>query len=475
MIMYKGIKEHIFICMLAIGLLSSCADEISVNEIHEEKYEIGNKSAKGYISDENGKRMFSVVEFRDSGGISFHLKATMPLTSEATISFTYDESILAEYNKKNGTDYELFPQKATALGNEGIIRLATGDIQSSDMIISYKSDGSLDPSKAYVIPLKITVTSGDIELPVEDQTRLVFVKDLTGLPDCTKYVDGKPGIKVFSCMEVNDTNPLNNLSFTLKSNGKPIVDALIMFSANINYNDQTGEVYIYNNENIQALLDHREKYLKPLQDRGIKIILGLLGNHDRAGIANMSKETAQAFAKKVKAMCDAYQLDGIFVDDEYSDYESGDNITPGFVPPSEEAAARLCYEVKKIQPERWVVAYAYSRTKFLPAIDGMQSGEFVDYGLHDYMNSHVDLSPNYPGMPRSNMGLYSQQFGGLFASLSNLQKMRREGYGANMIFNMNPYNWNFETGQLKALRNMANAFYDDELVFDGIKYPRDWK
>lgn len=112
-------------------------------------------------------------------------------------------------------------------------------------------------------------------------------------------------------MEVNDTNPLNNLSFTLKSNGKPLVDALIIFSANINYNAETGRVYIFNNENVQALLDNREHYLKPLQDRGMKIILGLLGNHDRSGVANMSKETAQAFAQEVKAMCDAYQLDGI--------------------------------------------------------------------------------------------------------------------------------------------------------------------
>lgn len=142
-------------------------------------------------------------------------------------------------------------------------------------------------------------------------------------------------------MEVNDANPLNNLSFTLKSNGKPLVDALIIFSANINYNVETGRVYIFNNENVQALLDNREHYLKPLQDRGIKVILGLLGNHDRSGVANMSKETAQVFAQEVKAMCDAYKLDGIFIDDEYSAYETS-NITPGFVYPSREAAARLC-------------------------------------------------------------------------------------------------------------------------------------
>ena len=274
-------------------------------------------------------------------------------------------------------------------------------------------------------------------------------------------------------MEVNDANPLNNLSFTLKSNGKPLVDALIIFSANINYNVETGRVYIFNNENVQALLDNREHYLKPLQDRGIKVILGLLGNHDRSGVANMSKETAQVFAQEVKAMCDAYKLDGIFIDDEYSAYETS-NITPGFVYPSREAAARLCYEVKKAQPERWVVVYAYNITYYLPAIDGMQSGEFVDYALHDYGGS-ADLSSAFPGMPKSNMGLYSQEFGkGSTASESDLRSMREKGYLSNMIFAMDPYHANFGWIQIPAMERMARAFYDDELVFDGIKYPKDW-
>lgn len=467
------IKSWIVSCVLACGILSACSDDVTVGTIDNGRYETGDGNVKGYITDADGKQMYSNVEFRNTGSLAFHLNTTETLSTDVTISVTYDESVITDYNAQNGTSYEAFPQTDVTFDNEGIIKLVAGSVQSSDMTVNYKSDGKLSPEKTYVIPLRMKVTSNNFELPETYQTRLIFVKDLTGLPDCTKYVDGQPGVKVFSCMEVNDTNPLNNLSFTLKSNGKPLVDALIIFSANINYNNQTGEVYIYNNENVQALLDNRIKYLKPLQDRGIKIILGLLGNHDRSGVANMSKETAQVFAKKVKAMCDAYKLDGIFVDDEYSDYEN-ENITPGFVRPSSEAAARLCYEVKKIQPERWVVAYAYSRTGYLPSIDGMQSGEFVDYGLHDYGGSY-DLSNNYPGMPKSNMGLYSQEFNrGSFASFSSLQFMREKGYGAHMIFAMDPYRSNFSS-QLFSMQNMAKAFYDDELVFDGIKYPKDWR
>ena len=470
---YINMKSWIAALVLSAGLFAACSDDVLVGQLDESKYTTGDGSVMGYVSDSYGKRMFSNVEFRSSGSVSLHFKTTAKLTMEAAVTVTYDETVLTEYNNKYGTSYEVFPKNEITFENGGVIKLNAGDVQSSEMKVSYVSDGSLSADKSYIIPLRIQVTSGNFKLGEEDQTRLIFVKDLTGIPDCTKYVDGKPGVKVFSCMEVNDTNPLNNLSFTLKSNGKPLVDALIIFSANINYNAETGRVYIFNNENVQALLDNREHYLKPLQDRGMKIILGLLGNHDHSGVANMSKETAQAFAQEVKAMCDAYQLDGIFVDDEYSDYEYSD-ITPGFVYPGQEAAARLCYEVKKAQPERWVVAYAYSTTYGLPAIDGMQSGEFVDYALHDYGGSS-DLSSSYPGMPKSNMGLYSQEFNqGRTASESSLRSMRENGYLSHMIFAMDPNRSNFEWTQMSAMERMARAFYDDELVFDGIKYPKDW-
>ncbi|MDH6307085.1 hypothetical protein M2451_002319 [Dysgonomonas sp. PFB1-18] len=471
---YLKIKYWIAAFILVGGLLTACSEDIAVGTLDENRYSTGDGSVMGYISDNNGKRMFSNVEFRDAGDMHLQLKTTAKLVSGATVAVSYDETVLTEYNNTHGTAYEAFPQQKITLADGGIINLSTGSTQSVGMKVSYTSDGNLSADKSYVIPLRMKVTSGDFKLAETDQTRLIFVKDLTGIPDCTKYIDGTPGVKVFSCMEVNDTNPLNNLSFTLASNGKPLVDALIIFSANINYNEETGRVYIFNNENVKAILDNREKYLKPLQERGIKIILGLLGNHDRSGVANMSKETAQEFAKEVKAMCDAYQLDGIFVDDEYSTYEYS-NFTPGFVYPGKEPAARLCYEVKKIQPERWVVAYAYSTTYGLPAIDGMNSGEFVDYALHDYGGS-ADLSSYFPGMPKSNMGLYSQEFSqGRTASESNLKRMRDNGFLSHMIFAMDPNRTNFTSSQLPAMQRMARAFYDDELVFDGIKYPKDWK
>lgn len=289
----------------------------------------------------------------------------------------------------------------------------------------------------------------------------------------TSTTTTKANIKLFSFTEVNDTNPLNNLNFTLKNSGKPLIDMVVLFSANINYNEAGDSVYVHNNENVQHLLTNRAKYLKPLQDKGIKVILSILGNWDRSGISNLSTTRAKAFAQSLKKTCDMYNLDGVFFDDEYSQYQTPP--PPGFVTPSNDAAARLAYETKQAMPNKLVTVYVYSRTSSFPnAVDGINAGKYVDYAIHDYFGSY-DLSTNYPGLSKSGMIMSSQEFNrGYFASADMLRNIVTQGYGGHMIFAMDPYRNNFTTGQLPALKLIAKELYGDELVYSNTPYSKDW-
>lgn len=464
--------RYLIALLMIFSCFTACDDDIQIMNLDEQPYTVSDGQLV-YITDANGKLAFTTMEFRSMGLITLFLNSTNSAGS-STVQICYDMSVLEEYNSKYGNSYQAFPKELITFANDGVMTLGAGQSKSEGLDISLESDGKMDFDKSYAIPLRMKVTSGNMKLAKNSETCLLFVKDLTGIPDCSKA----SGIKVFSCMEVNDTNPLNNLSFTLKNSGKPLVDCVILFAANINYNSEEGRVYINNNENVQAILDNREHYLKPLQDRGMKIILGILGNHDCAGVDNLSDKAAQDFALEVKAMCDTYHLDGIFVDDEYTAYQ--DPPLPGFIYPSSQGAARFCYEIKKAQPERWVIAYIHGSTSSLPSVVDLETGEeimsgkFVDYALHDY-GGGSDLSDNFPGMPKMNMGLHSQEFArGYTASESQLKKMRTNGYGSHMIFAMDPNRDNFNRVQLPAMELIATSFYDDELVFDGKTYPKDW-
>lgn len=464
----KFIKIQLLTLLFASAgcIFTSCEENVEVGNIDENNYATNN-DLMGYLIDNNGKRAINNVEFRSEGTSELSLNTTGKAANQCEATIDYDQSVLDAYNAKHDSKYLAFPKEAVSISDKGVLTITQGNNSSNKLKVTFKTVKGLTANQPYVIPIKITPKSGELKLTDEESTYLIFVKDLTGIPDCNKST----GIKIISCMEVNDTNPLNNLCFTLKSSGKPLVDILIIFSANINYNPETGRVYVSKNENVQHLLDNRAKYLKPLQDRGMKIVLGILGNHDRSGVSNLADNTAKAFAQDIKAICDAYQLDGVFFDDEYSNYQYP--APEGFVSPSSKAASRLCYEVKQAMPNGLVCAYAYGSTSSLPAIEGKNSGTFVDYGIHDYGGSS-NLSSNYPEMPKSNMALYSQEFNrGYFTSEGNLRRLRNEGYGAHMIFAMDPFRPNASI-QINAMQNIAKALFDDELVYDNKPYRKDW-
>lgn len=280
-------------------------------------------------------------------------------------------------------------------------------------------------------------------------------------------------IKLFSFVEVNKTNPLNNLNFTLKNSGKPLVDVVVLFSANINYDEATDKVYINNNSNVQHLLTNRAKYLQPLKDKGIKVLLSIMGNWDRAGIAGLSKARAKLFAQELKKTCEMYDLDGVFFDDEYSKYQTPPSA--GFVTPSYDAAARLTYETKLAMPDKLVTVYVYEMTASFPnPVDGVPAGNFVDYAFQDY-GRYYDLSKNYPGLPKSRMAQASQEFNlNKYATSETLRDLRAKGYGAHMIFAMDPTRKKFTGKELPEMQRIAKELYDDELVYLNKPYSKDW-
>ena len=266
---YNNIYKTVFALGLIAGCLSSCKEDIDLSGIKEDNYVIP-QGTIGYVVGNEGRMSNSSVELRTSESTALYFSLTNDATSDLNATFTIDDAALESYNKIHGTNYMLFPKEQVSLENGGVVTVAKGAKKSTPLEIKIKSKEDLDANVTYVIPVKVKAEG--VILSQEASSYLIFVNDYSKIPDCSKST----GIKIISCMEVNDTNPLNNLCFTLKGSGKPLVDMVILFSANINYSEENGRVYVYNNPNVQHLLSNRLKYIKPLQDRGIKVILGVL-------------------------------------------------------------------------------------------------------------------------------------------------------------------------------------------------------
>ena len=119
-------------------------------------------------------------------------------------------------------------------------------------------------------------------------------------------------------------------------------------------------------------------------------------------------------------------------------------------------------------PDKLVEVYVYSRTGSLPAVDGQNSGTFVDYGIHDYGGTS-DLSSNYPGMPKTGMILGSIECArGYASSASVYEGIKNNKYGGTMVFGLSP-----DRTPMNVLNRVARAFYGEDVVRTGT-YKKDW-
>ena len=117
-------------------------------------------------------------------------------------------------------------------------------------------------------------------------------------------------------VEVNDVNPLNAGEYTL-SNGEPFFTHVILFASNI-HGDAAGNASNYNNPNNEAILSNPAKYLAPLQAKGIKGLMGNLGDHTGLGFANLTEAQADQYIDDLMAYESV--VDGYDFDDEWAKY-----------------------------------------------------------------------------------------------------------------------------------------------------------
>lgn len=456
--MKNNIKFSFLSFVMGGMLLASCSNDIDVATVDESKYDT-NVENLAFITDKYGASNCDSLIFSDNGSTDFYVNRNQAASTAASYTIAYDEQVLANYNAEHGTSYQAMPKDLVTIEGNGDIE--SGKLQSSAVKVSYKTAESLAQGQ-YAIPLSIQGQS----VSKDKGSFILLVNDITKLPNCHK----ESGLQVVSCMSINTTNPLTNLCFTLKNSGKFFFDQVILFSGNINYNEETGRVYNFNNENVQAVLDYREKYIVPLQQKGMKVILGILGNHDRAALTRLTEEGAKDFAMELKKVMDAYNLDGIFFDDEYS--------TPGNYPGFEPNdgggynVSRLCYYLKQYAPDKLVEVYVYGGTYRLVSVEGHQPGDFCDYAIQDYRR-YGDLSSNYPGMPKTGMIQYSSEFAqGRNINAYYSKKIVTDGYGGTMIYALNPL---LGRMYLSAMNDIAQAFYGEEIVYDGKPYEIDWQ
>ncbi|OII05312.1 endo-beta-N-acetylglucosaminidase H [Curtobacterium sp. MCBA15_008] len=239
----------------------------------------------------------------------------------------------------------------------------------------------------------------------------------------------KSGPTSIAYVEVNNDELANVGRYTL-ANGANAFDVAIIFAANINW-DGTKAV-LANNENVQRTLDQAATQIRPLQAKGIKVSLSVLGNHQGAGIANFpTQAAAEDFAAQVSATVSKYGLDGVDLDDEYSDY--GVNGTPQ---PNQQSIGWLISALRADMPGKLISFYDIGPASSSLSTSSSTIGSKLDYAWNPYYGTYS--APSIPGLDKSKLSAAAVDIQNTpqATAVSLASRTVSDGYGVFMTYNL---------------------------------------
>ncbi|WP_255305024.1 endo-beta-N-acetylglucosaminidase H [Microbacterium sp. 3J1] len=233
-------------------------------------------------------------------------------------------------------------------------------------------------------------------------------------------------------VEVNSNDLANVADYTLAESGEAAIDMAMIFAANINYDGE--KAYLHFNERVTETLDDAETQIRPVQAKGTKVLLSVLGNHQGAGFANFTSfEQADAFAAQLADAVATYGLDGIDFDDEWTNY--GANGTPQ---PNAQSFGWLATALRdRLGPDKIISLYAIGPSYTTTDFTLFDAAGVIDYAWNPYYPTYD--APTVPGLEdRTRLGAAAIDLSNTSAATAAdfADRTVADGYGVYVAYNL---------------------------------------
>lgn len=384
--------KHLFnirLAFMAVALafagatFTACEDDIEITNSTTNPW--GELDGRfGSVRSAAGAKMGTTLTLKNNTDATGYVYFELSKVSEqdTKVTFKIDDKALSEYNEANGTSYQTYP--GVTLENGGATTITAGKRKSELLAVNIPAGKT---GSNYAVAITATADNGTT-IASNNASYLYLIKTIQ-IPTYTR------DIKNIVYIEVNNENPLNAGEYFMGD--EPFFDIVSIFAANINL-DKDGAPYISCNTQTAYVLQNADKIIRPLQEKGIKVHLSILGNHDDAGMRSLSEDGAKAFAKELKAYADIYGLDGFDFDDEYSSYaENKYQGTSGSVVSSTSECTpqnykRLLEVCREVMPKEEGLAFGiyWYTSNDHPIGEGLE--DLIDYTVYGAYGSFKDYS-----------------------------------------------------------------------------------
>ena len=311
--------------------------------------------------------------------------------------------------------------------------------------------------------LSITVMMSAAFQACNKQAESMANEDVTSRNSIDTRAVGVKTPKFTVYIETNDINPLNagEYYFCNSSPREEVVDHVILFASNIRGNATSA--WLHHNQNQTYILNNVSTLVQPLQNKGIKVLLGLLGDHTGVGFANLNSDMIDSFAQQVATCVNTKGLDGVLLDDEYARYD----LAPAGLPtPSSSILSSLILKLRELLPTKKIMVFWFG--DYMPGISPAAINA-IDY-FHPNYGCHSTTS-GIPASKWSKLTIRETNQGGTDNTEQSIRYCSASygDYGEVMLFNLRP---------LGATTNIMNWFSDNlwekTVCWTGTVHPKNY-
>ncbi len=271
-------------------------------------------------------------------------------------------------------------------------------------------------------------------------------------------------------VETNDVNPLNAGDYYVDN--KPFFDIVELFASNIHKETtEDGEVRptLFLNDKLTPVLENGgvNTYVRPLQAKGIKVLLTVLGDWQEIGVANMTDTQADQFAAILAYAVEKYGLDGIGFDDEYADYPLFGSGTV-----NNTSYSRIITKLHELMPSnKLITVFDWGNTDTISS----EAAAYINYVYHGSFGFYLGLEYcNIPDITNDEWSPISLNLGTDYSTAQVrgwAESLLNDNYGGMMCFNLRMRSDNDPLPELQAFSD--KAYFGAEVTCDNGNRSRD--
>ena len=329
---------------------------------------------------------------------NFYYQLSQAPDTELSLETTIDGSMLDEWNEANDEQRILLPETNYNLLDGSVVSLPAGKQRSDIKRIQFMAE-NLSPGE-YYLPLTVV----DEEDREADQTInfLISVRARqlgeyqlnTNQIFAVFYINTgmyQPLLVDEYLMSKLNANTWEYAWDEREDGMRTIGNIINLNTVTLDYDAGSGRALLNLGNDMRYVLDHIDKYIRPLQDKGRKVCICLEGGGSGLGFCNLTDTQIEDFVAQVKAVITAYELDGVNFWDRNAGY--GKEGMPAMNTTSYPKLIKAMREALGNDKLVTLTDFEEPNEYFwdTAATGGIEVGQYLDYAWSGYLNNEKEI------------------------------------------------------------------------------------